>query len=67
MHDGDNDGLVRIFLGLSCELGGLIIYLIIYITRHNFSPTKSVIWVIWSIKITIKIGIFIATKLMGEL
>jgi len=27
MHDGDHDGLVRIFVGLSYELGGLIIYL----------------------------------------
>jgi len=25
MHDGDHDGVVRIFVGLSCELGGLII------------------------------------------
>ena len=43
MHDGDHDGLVRIFVGLSCQLGGLIIYLIIYITQHNFSHTRSVI------------------------
>ena len=43
MHDGDHDGVVRIFVGLSCKLGGLIIYLIINITRHNFSPTRSVI------------------------
>jgi len=42
MHDGDHDGVVRILVGLSCELGGLIIYFIIYITRHNFSPTRSV-------------------------
>jgi len=26
MHDGDHDGVVRIFVGLSCELGSLIIY-----------------------------------------
>jgi len=25
MNDGDHDGVVRIFVGLSCELGGLII------------------------------------------
>jgi len=52
MHDGDHDGLVRIFAGFSCELGGLINYLhyaaqfFLYqecnITRHNFSPTRSV-------------------------
>ena len=24
MHNGDHDGIVRIFVGLSCELGGLI-------------------------------------------
>ena len=24
VHDGDHDGVVRIFVGLSCELGGLI-------------------------------------------
>jgi len=28
MHDGDHDGVARILVGLSCELGGLIVYLI---------------------------------------
>ena len=26
MHDGDHDGVVRIFVGLSCELGGFFLY-----------------------------------------
>jgi len=47
VYDGDYDGVVRIFVGLSCELGRLISYLInyiiIYITWNNFSPTRSVI------------------------
>ena len=36
----DHEIVVRIFVGLSCELGGLIT--LYYITRHNFSPTRSV-------------------------
>jgi len=27
MYNGDHDGVVRIFVGLSCELGGLINYI----------------------------------------
>ena len=46
VYDGDHDGVVRIFVGLSCEPGRLISYLInyiiIYITWNNFSPTRSV-------------------------
>ena len=49
VYDGDYDGVVRIFVGLSCELGRLISYLInyiiIYITWNNFSPTRSVMTV----------------------
>ena len=42
----EDKGVVRIFVGLSCEPGRLISYLInymiIYITWNNFSPTRSV-------------------------
>ena len=47
VYDDDHDGVVRIFVGLSCEPGRLISYLInyiiIYIMWNNFSPTRSVI------------------------
>ena len=33
-HDGDHDGIVRLFVGLSCELGGYLVYVIDYITLH---------------------------------
>ena len=36
--DGDHEGVVRIFVVLSCEQRGYLHY----ITRHNFSPTRSV-------------------------
>ena len=37
------EGVIRIFVALSCDLGGFFIYIILYcITRHNFSPTRSV-------------------------
>jgi len=34
-HDGDHDGIVRLFVGLSCELGGFLVYVIDYITLHQ--------------------------------
>ena len=37
VHDGNHSGEVRIFIGLSCELQGFIIY-IIYITWNKFFP-----------------------------
>ena len=40
LHDSDYDDVVRIFVGLSCELR---LFTLDYITRHNCSPTKSVI------------------------
>jgi len=45
LHDSDHDGVVRIFVSLSCELWVYLHYirLINYIMRHNFSPTRSVI------------------------
>ena len=44
VHDGDHDRVVGI---LSCE-PWLFTYVINYITCtvHNFSPTRSVIWII---------------------
>jgi len=39
MHNGDHGGLVRIFVGLSCELGGLIIY---YQECNNDNPGAAV-------------------------
>ena len=46
VYDGDHDGVVSIFVGLSCEPGRLISclinYIIIYIAWNNFSPTRSV-------------------------
>ena len=52
MHDSDHEGVVRIFVAHSCELGGFFIYIALRgtifpfqecnITRHNFSPTRSV-------------------------
>jgi len=36
MHDGDHDGVLRIFVGLPASW--LSIKLINYITRHNFFP-----------------------------
>ena len=36
LHGSDHEGVVRIFVALSCKLR-LFIY-IIYITRHNFLP-----------------------------
>ena len=49
VHDSDREDVVRIFVGLSCKLWGLLYYIILYyiilyyITKHNFSPTRSVI------------------------
>jgi len=40
MHDGDHDGVVRIFVGLSCELGGLIVYLFTF--RGTILPLPGV-------------------------
>ena len=40
LHDSDHNGVVRIFVGHSSVLWGLIIYLV---TRHNFPPTRNVI------------------------
>ena len=36
MHDGDHDGIVRLFVGLSCELGGFfsLRHRLHYITLH---------------------------------
>ena len=41
VHDSDHDGVVRIFVRHSCHSNELFI-LFNYITRHNFSPTRSV-------------------------
>jgi len=53
VYDGDHDGVVRIFVDLSCEpkrlISYLINYIIIYITWNNFSPTRSVIYITWTI------------------
>ena len=35
VHDGDRDSVVRIFIGLSCELGGFFNYIIL---REQFFP-----------------------------
>ena len=42
LHHSDHDGVVRIFVGRSEVVKRLLHYLH-YITRHNFSPTRSVI------------------------
>ena len=42
VHDSDHEGVVRIFVRCSYQSNELFI-LINYITRHNFSPTRSVI------------------------
>ena len=45
VHDSDHEGVVRIFVGHSYHSNELIIlyYIILYyITRHNFSYTRSV-------------------------
>ena len=42
LHDSDHDSVVRIF-PTSCEVIKLH-YRLDYITRHNVSPTRSVIW-----------------------
>ena len=39
VHDSDHEGVVRIFVRHSYHSNGLY-----YITRHNFSPTRSVIF-----------------------
>ena len=38
VHDGDNDGVVKMFVGLSCQLWGLFI---LHYVEHIF-PTRSV-------------------------
>ena len=43
VHESDHDGVVRIFVRHSCHSNELFI-LINYIMRHNFSPTRSVIF-----------------------
>jgi len=68
LHHSDHECVVRMLVGLSCELWGLIIQLITlhyitlhyaaqffpyqecnsYITRYNFSPTRSVIHITWN-------------------
>ena len=39
LHDSDHDGVVRIFVGHSLVVN---INYLVYITRHNFFPTRSV-------------------------
>ena len=43
LNDSDHDGVGRFFVGHSQGSVRLFIYLFIYITRHNFSYTRSVI------------------------
>ena len=44
LHHSDHDGVVRIFVGHSEVVKRLLYYIILYyITRHNFSYTRSVI------------------------
>ena len=43
LHHSDHDGVVRIFVAHSEVVKRYLHYLIIYITRHNFSYTRSVI------------------------
>jgi len=42
LHDSDHESVVRILVALSCELWSFIHIILDYITRHNFSPTRSV-------------------------
>jgi len=35
VHDGDHDGVVRIFVGLFCELGGLLIIHSHYVAQFS--------------------------------
>ena len=44
VHDSDHEGVVRIFVGHSYHSNELIIFILYYITRHNFSYTRSVIF-----------------------
>ena len=41
LHDSDHDGVVRIFVGHS-EVVERLLFRLYYITRHNFSYTRSV-------------------------
>ena len=43
LHDSDHDGVVRIIVGHS-EVVERLLFRLYYITRHNFSPTRSVIY-----------------------
>ena len=38
LHDSDHEGIVRIFVALSCQLGGFFNYLIILYYVEQFFP-----------------------------
>lgn len=45
VHDGDHDGVIRIFVGLFCELWGFLITL--HYSAHFF-PNRSVNYITWN-------------------
>ena len=65
-----HDGVVRIFVGLSCEPGCLISYLInyiiIYIKWNNFSPTRSVIMVMQSLAALCGVTYYMMSLVQGH-
>ena len=46
LHDSDHDGVVRIFVRHPNHLNELFTLINYLFTRHNFSPTRSVIWLL---------------------
>ena len=47
LHDSDHEGVVRIFVALSCELGGFFIYIIQVATALLVAGPTLTFWIPW--------------------